>query len=116
MRSADEQACDFPHARRARPGPRTSWRRRRSRRRACGSVSRAPAAPGFSYQLDLAREIEPGAEIVEAGGIKVVIDPKALMFVLGTEVDFVEDRLGAQFVFRNPNEKARCGCGESFSV
>jgi iron-sulfur cluster assembly protein len=71
---------------------------------------------GFSYQLDFAREIEPGAEVVELDGIKLVIDPRAVMYVLGTELDFVEDKLGAQFVFRNPNEKARCGCGESFSV
>ena len=71
---------------------------------------------GYSYQLDFAREIEPGAEVVEADGVKVVIDPRAVMYVLGTELDFVEDKLGAQFVFRNPNEKARCGCGESFSV
>ena len=71
---------------------------------------------GFSYQLDFAREIEPGAEVVDMDGIKVVIEPRAVMFVLGTELDFVEDKLGAQFVFRNPNEKARSGCGESFSV
>ena len=71
---------------------------------------------GFSYQLDFAREIAPGAEVVEVEGIKVVIQPRAVMHVLGTELDFVEDKLGAQFVFRNPNEKARCGCGESFSV
>lgn len=71
---------------------------------------------GFSYQLDFAREIEPGAEVIEVEGIRLVIEPRAVMYVLGTEVDFVEDKLGAQFVFRNPNEKARCGCGESFSV
>jgi iron-sulfur cluster assembly protein len=71
---------------------------------------------GFSYQLDFAREIEPGAEVVDVDGIKVVIEPRAVMHVLGTELDFVADKLGAQFVFRNPNEKARCGCGESFSV
>ena len=71
---------------------------------------------GFSYQLDFAREIEPGSEVIDTDGIKVVIEPRAVMFVLGTELDFVEDTLGAQFVFRNPNEKARCGCGESFSV
>jgi iron-sulfur cluster assembly protein len=71
---------------------------------------------GFSYQLDFAREIEPGAEVVDIEGLKVVIEPRAMMYVLGTELDFVEDKLGAQFVFRNPNEKARCGCGESFSV
>jgi iron-sulfur cluster assembly protein len=71
---------------------------------------------GVSYQLDFAREIEPGAEVVDVDGIKVVIEPRAVMHVLGTELDFVEDKLGAQFVFRNPNETARCGCGESFSV
>ena len=79
-------------------------------------VRSRPAAPGFSYQLDFAREVEPGAEVVEIDGLKVVIDPRAVMYVLGTELDFVEDKLGAQFVFKNPNEKARCGCGESFSV
>jgi iron-sulfur cluster assembly protein len=71
---------------------------------------------GFSYQLDFAREIGPGAEVVAVDDIKVVIEPRAMMYVLGTELDFVEDKLGAQFVFRNPNETARCGCGESFSV
>jgi iron-sulfur cluster assembly protein len=70
----------------------------------------------FSYQLDFAREIGPGAEVIAVDDIKVVIEPRAMMYVLGTELDFVEDKLGAQFVFRNPNEKARCGCGESFSV
>ena len=59
---------------------------------------------------------QPGAEVVDVDGIKVVIEPRAVMHVLGTELDFVADKLGAQFVFKNPNEKARCGCGESFSV
>jgi iron-sulfur cluster assembly protein len=72
---------------------------------------------GFSYKLDFARDVRPGEEVVEAGGgVRVVIDPMAVMYVLGTELDWVEDKLGAQFVFRNPNEKGRCGCGESFSV
>jgi iron-sulfur cluster assembly protein len=77
---------------------------------------RSTGCSGFSYQLDFAREIEAGAEVIEVEGVKLVIDPKAVMYVLGTEVDYVEDKLGAQFVFKNPNEKARCGCGESFSV
>jgi iron-sulfur cluster assembly protein len=77
---------------------------------------RSTGCSGFSYQLDFAKEIEAGADVIETDGVKVVIDPKAVLYVLGTEVDFVEDKLGAQFVFRNPNEKARCGCGESFSV
>ena len=71
---------------------------------------------GFSYQLDFAREIAPGAEVVAVDGIKVVIEPRAVMHVLGTELDFVEDKLGAAFKFKNPNEAGRCGCGESFTV
>lgn len=58
----------------------------------------------------------PAPEVVDVDDIKVVIEPRAVMYVLGTELDYVEDKLGAQFVFRNPNEKARCGCGESFAV
>ena len=54
--------------------------------------------------------------MIEADGVKVVIDPKATMYLLGTEMDFVEDRLGAAFKFNNPNEAGRCGCGESFTV
>jgi iron-sulfur cluster assembly protein len=54
--------------------------------------------------------------VIEADGVKVVIDPKAVMYLIGTEMDFVEDRLGASFTFRNPNEAGRCGCGESFTV
>lgn len=72
---------------------------------------------GYSYKLDFAREIRPGEEVVEAdGGVRLVVDPMAVMYLVGTELDWVEDRLGAQFVFRNPNEKGRCGCGESFTV
>lgn len=71
---------------------------------------------GYSYKLDFARDIGPADEVIDAGDVKVVIDPMAVMYVLGTEMDYVENKLGAQFVFRNPNEKARCGCGESFSV
>lgn len=71
---------------------------------------------GFSYKLDLATEVLPDDTVVQAGGVKVVVAPKVADLVAGTEVDFVQDKLGAQFVFKNPNEKARCGCGESFSV
>jgi iron-sulfur cluster assembly protein len=55
-------------------------------------------------------------EVVEKDGVRVLIDPKAVMFLLGTEMDFVEEKLKSGFVFRNPNEKGRCGCGESFHV
>lgn len=71
---------------------------------------------GFSYHLDFARAIEPGDQVVESHGVTVVVDGKAVPLVAGTCVDWVEDQLGAQFVFNNPNEKARCGCGESFKV
>ncbi len=71
---------------------------------------------GYSYHMDFANEIRPGDEVIDAGDVKVVVDPMAIMFVLGTEVDYVTDKLGAMFVFRNPNEASRCGCGESFSV
>lgn len=71
---------------------------------------------GMSYKLDFAKEIGADDTIVEAEGVKLVVDRGAVMYVLGTEIDWVEDKLGAMFVFKNPNEKARCGCGESFSV
>jgi iron-sulfur cluster assembly protein len=71
---------------------------------------------GLTYTIDFAREIGPGEEVIEADGVKVVIDPKATMYLLGTEMDFVEDKLGAAFKFNNPNEAGRCGCGESFTV
>ena len=71
---------------------------------------------GLTYTIDFAREIAPGDEVIEAEGVRVVVDPGAVMYLAGTEMDFVEDRLGASFQFRNPNEASRCGCGESFTV
>lgn len=71
---------------------------------------------GLTYTIDFAREIGPGEDVVEADGVKVVVDPKASMYLAGTEIDFVEDRLGACFKFNNPNEAGRCGCGESFTI
>ncbi len=71
---------------------------------------------GYSYLMDFAKEIGPADEVVDSEGVKVVVDPNAVMYVLGTEIDWVEDKMGAQFVFNNPNEAGRCGCGESFSV
>ncbi len=71
---------------------------------------------GMSYKLDFAREIGAEDTVVEKDGVKLVVEPGAIMYVLGTQIDWVEDKLGAMFVFNNPNEKARCGCGESFSV
>jgi iron-sulfur cluster assembly protein len=77
---------------------------------------RTKGCSGMSYTLEYADEKGPFDETMEVDGINVFIDPKATMFILGTEMDYVEDKLESGFVFRNPNEKGRCGCGESFHV
>jgi iron-sulfur cluster assembly protein len=71
---------------------------------------------GNSYSIDFAEAAAPMDEVVNTKGVTVVIDSKALMFLLGTELDYVEDKMSSSFVFKNPNEKGRCGCGESFHV
>lgn len=71
---------------------------------------------GMSYTLEYADAVGPYDEVVEDKGVKVVIDPKALMFLLGTEMDFEATKLGAGFVFNNPNQTGSCGCGESVSI
>lgn len=71
---------------------------------------------GMSYTMDFAEKIEPFDEVVEDKGVKIVIDPKALMFLLGTQMDFQANKLGASFVFNNPNQTGACGCGESVSI
>lgn len=71
---------------------------------------------GLSYSLEYADHQNPGEEFIEKEGLLVLIDPKALMFLLGTEMDFVEEKLQSGFIFKNPNEKGRCGCGKSFHV
>jgi iron-sulfur cluster assembly protein len=77
---------------------------------------RSKGCSGMSYTLEFADEKTDFDEVLEDKGVTVFIDPKATMFILGTEMDFVEDKLQSGFVFRNPNEKGRCGCGESFHV
>ena len=71
---------------------------------------------GYSYVVEYAEEALPFEEYVESGGIKVFIDPMATMFILGSELDYHEDKLQSGLTFNNPNETGRCGCGESFSV
>lgn len=77
---------------------------------------RTAGCSGLTYTMDFAHEIAPHEDVIEADGVKIVIDRKAVMYLIGTEMDFVEDQLGASFQFRNPNEAGRCGCGESFTV
>ena len=72
---------------------------------------------GYSYKLDFAKKNEvENFEYVQQNNIKVFIDPKATMFLLGSEMDYSKDKLSSRFVFKNPNEKSTCGCGESFSI
>ena len=71
---------------------------------------------GMSYTLEFADAIGPYDEVVEDKGVKIVIDPKALMFLFGTEMDFAANKLGAGFIFKNPNQTGACGCGESVSI
>ncbi|MFZ4126173.1 MAG: HesB/IscA family protein [Rickettsiales bacterium] len=77
---------------------------------------RTRGCSGMSYTVEYADEIGKFDEVVEDKGVRVLIDPKAVMFLIGTEMDFVEEKFKSGFVFVNPNEKGRCGCGESFSV
>jgi iron-sulfur cluster assembly protein len=71
---------------------------------------------GMSYTMDYAERVEPLDEVVEDKGVKIFIEPKAILFLIGTEMDFVREKLGARFVFSNPNQTAACGCGESVSI
>ena len=71
---------------------------------------------GLAYTMEFADKPNPMDEVVETKGVKVMIDSKALMFLLGSEMDYTEDKLRSGFTFKNPNEKGRCGCGESFHV
>ena len=71
---------------------------------------------GLSYIVEYAKEKKQFEEEVEVGGARIFIDPAATMFLIGTEIDYQESRLRSGFTFNNPNETARCGCGESFSV
>jgi iron-sulfur cluster assembly protein len=71
---------------------------------------------GLTYTLNYADDRGKFDEIIEDKGVKVLIDPRALMHVVGTKMDYVEDRLKSEFVFINPNSKGQCGCGESFTT
>ena len=71
---------------------------------------------GMSYVMEYAKEIKKGDEIIEDKGVKVFIDPSAVMYLLGTEMDYKKEEFSSTFVFKNPNETERCGCGESFKI
>jgi len=71
---------------------------------------------GMSYVMEYAKEINPTDEIIEDKGVRVFIDPSAIMYLLGTEMDYKKEQFSSTFVFKNPNETERCGCGESFKT
>jgi iron-sulfur cluster assembly protein len=77
---------------------------------------RSRGCSGLTYTLEYADEKGRLDEVVQDKGVTILIDPKASMFIIGTEMDYVEDKIQSGFTFRNPNEKGRCGCGESFHV
>ena len=71
---------------------------------------------GMSYVMEYTKEVNPNDEVIEDKGVKVFIDPAAIMYLLGTEMDYKQEEMSSTFVFNNPNETERCGCGESFKI
>ncbi|MBO33162.1 MAG: Fe-S cluster assembly scaffold SufA [Rhodospirillaceae bacterium] len=71
---------------------------------------------GHSYKVEYAEEERPLEEVIEQDGVKIYVDPLAMMYIFGSKMDYIEDKMQSGFVFENPNETGRCGCGESFSV
>ena len=71
---------------------------------------------GMSYTMEYAAAVNPLDEVVEDKGVRILIDPKAVLFLLGTEMDYKVEKLSAQFVFNNPNQTSACGCGESVQI
>lgn len=71
---------------------------------------------GMEYTMDYATEKAPLDEVVENNGIQILIDPKAILFLLGTQIDYVTEKMSSRFVFNNPNQTDACGCGESVTI
>jgi len=71
---------------------------------------------GQSYTVEYAHDVQPNDEVVEDKGVKILVDPKAVLFLLGTEMDYKADKMAATFVFNNPNQTGACGCGESVQL
>ncbi len=71
---------------------------------------------GMSYTMAYAEETGPLDEVIEDRGVKIFIDPKAILFLIGTKLDFITEKFGSRFVFQNPNQTSACGCGESVAI
>jgi iron-sulfur cluster assembly protein len=77
---------------------------------------RSGGCSGLAYTIEYADDVRKFEEVIDEKGVKVLIDPKAILYLIGTTMDFKQDKFKSGFVFVNPNEKGRCGCGESFHV
>ena len=77
---------------------------------------KAGGCAGMSYVMEYAKNSNPNDEVIEDKGVKVFIDAGAIMYLLGTEMDYKTEEFSSSFVFKNPNETERCGCGESFKI
>jgi len=77
---------------------------------------RTTGCSGMAYKLEFVDAVDPGDTVFESNGVRVLVDPRSLVYLDGTELDFVREGLSEGFKFSNPNEKDRCGCGESFRV
>ena len=71
---------------------------------------------GMSYIMEYTKEVKPNDEVIEEKGVKLFVDPGAIMYLLGTEMDYKKEQFSSSFIFKNPNETERCGCGESFKI
>ena len=71
---------------------------------------------GMSYMMEYIKDVKPNDEVIEDKGVKLFVDPGAIMYLLGTEMDYKKEQFSSSFIFKNPNETERCGCGESFKV
>jgi len=71
---------------------------------------------GMSYIMEYTKEVKPNDEVIEDKGVKLFVDPGAIMYLLGTEMDYKKEQFSSSFIFKNPNETERCGCGESFKT
>ncbi|RDD60739.1 HesB/IscA family protein [Ferruginivarius sediminum] len=77
---------------------------------------RTKGCSGLSYHFEYAEDQKPTEDVINDKGVKIFIDPASVIFLFGSEIDYKEGKLESGFVFNNPNEKGRCGCGESFTV
>jgi iron-sulfur cluster assembly protein len=124
---ADLDLTPAPHTRRPRPKVVTLTDRAAQRAREIMGRAEKPYAglrvgvknggcAGQEYVLEYAEAANPFDEVVEDRGVTILVDPKAILFLIGTEIDYEVSKLSAKFVFRNPNETDACGCGESVTI